>query len=150
MVANSHNVSIQAWKLHRDDRIVDLLDPELRVTTAEEKMEVQRTLDTALMCIQAKMEMRPNMFTVLSMLLGESNMAITIDESHEDWLPDFTAIAHSGIREHDESKEYSNGMTSHFVSKESLISLDPLSRSSSGDSGESLELSSSDSATDHT
>ena len=113
-------------------------------------MEVQRTLETALMCIQAKMEMRPNMFTVLSMLLGESNMAITIDESHEDWLPDFTAIAHSGIREHDESKEYSNGMTSHFVSKESLISLDPLSRSSSGDSGESLELSSSDSATDHT
>ena len=113
-------------------------------------MEVQRTLETALMCIQAKVEMRPNMFTVLSMLLGESNMVITVDESHEDWLPDFTAITHLGIHEHDESNGYSNGMSNLFVSKESLISIDPLSRSSSGDSGESLNRSSSESATDHT
>jgi hypothetical protein len=150
LVANSHNLSTQAWKLHRADRIVELLDSELRVTTAEEIMEVQRTLETALMCIQAKVEMRPNMFTVLSMLLGESNMVITVDESHEDWLPDFTAITHLGIHEHDESNGYSNGMSNPFVSKESLISIDPLSRSSSGDSGESLNRSSSESATDHT
>ena len=150
-------LSTQAWKLHRDDKIVELLDPELRVTTAEEIMEVQRTLETALMCIQAKVEMRPNMFTVLSMLLGESNMAITVDESHEDWLPNFTAIAYRRTREDDDSKEYSNGRSSdsryasQFVSKESLISLDPLSRSSSGDSGESdVKHSSSESATDHT
>lgn len=113
-------------------------------------MEVQRTLETALMCIQAKVEMRPNMFTVLSMLLGESNMVITVDESHEDWLPNFTDITHRGTHERDESQEYSNGMSSPFVSKESPISLDPFSRSLSGDSGESLDRSSSESATDHT
>lgn len=116
-------------------------------------MEVQRTLETALMCIQAKVEMRPNMFSVLSMLLGESNMAITIEESQEDWLPDFTATTYSGMCE---SQEHTNDMSSdsqcgsQFASKESMISLDPFSRSRSGDSGDqSRSPLSSEPATDH-
>ncbi|KAG0581642.1 hypothetical protein KC19_4G268100 [Ceratodon purpureus] len=58
---------IRALRLHKEDRLKELMDPRLRVSTSEE-MEVLRVLETAVMCVDQSPERRPTMFRVVAML----------------------------------------------------------------------------------
>lgn len=55
-----------------------LLDRKLHVHEHEEG-EVQRVLEIAIMCVQQKVEHRPTMFHVVSMLTGDSQVTVTTD-----------------------------------------------------------------------
>jgi hypothetical protein len=84
----------QARKLHSQDKLMDLLDPNLRPLNEPDEIEVLRVIKTALSCIQTKVARRPTMFTVVSMLVGDleipiltnkgddypSNLAIRVEE----------------------------------------------------------------------
>jgi hypothetical protein len=83
---------LQAWKLYREDNLLGLLDRKLRVHKHEEG-EVRRVLEIAIMCVQQKVEHRPTMFHVVSMLTGDSQVMVTID--HFDQWDEY----HKQIRE---------------------------------------------------
>lgn len=83
---------MQAWKLYREDNLLGLLDRKLHVHKHEEG-EVRRVLEIAIMCVQQKVEHRPTMFHVVSMLTGDSQVMVTID--HFDQWDEY----HKQIRE---------------------------------------------------
>ncbi|XP_057853910.2 probable LRR receptor-like serine/threonine-protein kinase At1g56130 isoform X3 [Cryptomeria japonica] len=58
-----------AWQLHEQERLLELMDPQLRPTYIEE--EVLRVIAVALLCTQALPEMRPSMSRVVAMLTGD-------------------------------------------------------------------------------
>ncbi|KAG0558162.1 hypothetical protein KC19_10G008900 [Ceratodon purpureus] len=59
-----------AWKLHKESRLLDMKDPSL-VLGEDEGEEVQRVLETAVVCVQTAPEKRPSMFLVAAMLAGQ-------------------------------------------------------------------------------
>jgi len=84
---------LQAWKLHNQDRLMDVMDPRLHVSPSEE-MEVRRILETAVMCVNTTPEKRPSMFRVVAMLAGnedEDDAVVTMDDSRS-W-PDYQVPA---------------------------------------------------------
>ena len=52
---------------------MELKDPKLQLKSDCEALEVQRVLETALMCVQTSPERRPSMFRVVAMLAGDSD-----------------------------------------------------------------------------
>ena len=62
-------VKSQAWQLHEQERLLELMDPQLRTTYIEE--EVLRVIAVALLCTQALPAMRPSMSRVVAMLTGD-------------------------------------------------------------------------------
>lgn len=99
----------QAWKLHSQDKLMDLLDPNLRPLKEADEIEVLRVIKTALSCIQSKVARRPTMFTVVSMLVGDleiptltnkgqdypSNLTIRVDELSESSYPSSSSLLQS-------------------------------------------------------
>lgn len=71
---------LQAQILHKADNLVALIDPRLRLS-ADEQVECKRVLEVALMCVQSSVEQRPTMLHVVSLLVGESEIVITPDDS---------------------------------------------------------------------
>nr|APU94833.1 leucine-rich repeat receptor-like protein kinase [Pohlia nutans] len=61
----------RAWKLHKEDRLMDVIDPRLHVRQGEET-EVRQVLETAIMCVHKSPEKRPTMFRVVAMLAGSA------------------------------------------------------------------------------
>ena len=61
-----------------------LVDPKLHLNP-EEEMEARRVLEVALMCIQMSVEKRPTMFSVVSMLLGDSEISVNVSDN-STWL----------------------------------------------------------------
>ena len=87
-VLKSHSVVAQAWKLHKESRLLDMKDPSL-VLGEDEGGEVQRVLETAVVCVQTAPEKRPSMFLVAAMLAGQGRRMWNVDalpsveEAHE-------------------------------------------------------------------
>ena len=99
----------QAWKLHSEDKLMELLDPNLRPLNEPDEIEVLRVIKTALSCIQLKVARRPAMLTVVSMLVGDmeipiltnkgddypSNLAIRVEEMRESNYPSSSSLLQS-------------------------------------------------------
>ncbi|CAK9251061.1 unnamed protein product [Sphagnum jensenii] len=64
----------RAWKLYTKNRLMDLVDPRLQLNNSE-SFEVQRILETAILCVQISPEKRPSMFRVVAMLGGDATIA---------------------------------------------------------------------------
>lgn len=62
---------VQAWDLHEQGKLMDLIDPSLGLTN-DDLLEAQRVVHIALMCLQICGDKRPNMDRVLTMLQGET------------------------------------------------------------------------------
>ncbi|KAG0558418.1 hypothetical protein KC19_10G026500 [Ceratodon purpureus] len=73
----------RAWKLHKENRLLDLKDPTLLVSDAE-AVEVQRVLETAVLCVQNAPEKRPSMFQVAAMLAGNAYADVLPTDDHSD------------------------------------------------------------------
>ena len=99
----------QARKLHCQDKLMELLDPNLCPLNEPDEIEVLRVIKTALSCIQSKVARRPTMFTVVSMLVGDleiptltnkgddyrSTLTIRVDEMSESDYPSSNSLLHS-------------------------------------------------------
>ncbi|KAG0561218.1 hypothetical protein KC19_9G046400 [Ceratodon purpureus] len=64
-----------AWKLHEQGRLLNLVDPTL-VLQDDEKPQVQRLINTALLCVQHTGERRPSIARVVSMLQGDADLEL--------------------------------------------------------------------------
>lgn len=62
---------MQAWELHEQGNLRELVDPDLNLQQDEE-LEVERVINIALMCLQVSGEKRPTMDRVLIMLQNEA------------------------------------------------------------------------------
>ena len=65
----------QAWDLHRHNRLMGLVDPYMSLQD-DEKEQVHRLINIALLCIQHEAEPRPSMERVVAMLQGESEAEV--------------------------------------------------------------------------
>ena len=73
---------LQAWKLHKANRLLDMKDTTL-VISEDEAREVQQVLETAMLCVQNASEKRPSMFQVTAMLAGDANVDVSpVDEDY--------------------------------------------------------------------
>ena len=78
-------VMLQAWKLHKENRLLDMKDATL-VVSDDEALEVLRVLETAVMCVQSAPDKRPSMFQVAAMLAGSANLVEPpMDEDDLGW-----------------------------------------------------------------
>ncbi|KAK1415622.1 hypothetical protein QVD17_31405 [Tagetes erecta] len=68
------NLLGHAWRLYRDGRSLDLVDECLRASYSA--LEVVRSVHVGLLCVQHRVEDRPNTQTVLAMLAGEGSLLI--------------------------------------------------------------------------
>ena len=99
----------QARKLHCQDKLMELLDPNLCPLNEPDEIEVLRVIKTALSCIQLMVARRPAMLTVVSMLVGDmeipiltnkgddypSNLAIRVEEMSESNYPSSSSLLQS-------------------------------------------------------
>jgi hypothetical protein len=60
---------VQAWKLHEDGRVLDLVEMKLQDMPIKE--ELKRVVNIALLCIQSAPSKRPTMSNVVAMLSGD-------------------------------------------------------------------------------
>lgn len=60
-----------AWRLHEEEKLLDLVDPTFDLTVIE-LGEMQQAIKLCLTCVQHKAEMRLSMARVVSMLEGKS------------------------------------------------------------------------------
>ncbi|KAG0564752.1 hypothetical protein KC19_8G136800 [Ceratodon purpureus] len=75
----------RAWKLHKENRLLDMKDATL-VVSDDEALEVLRVLETAVMCVQSAPDKRPSMFQVAAMLAGSANLVEPpMDEDDLGW-----------------------------------------------------------------
>uniref|UniRef100_A0A7I4AUX3 Protein kinase domain-containing protein n=1 Tax=Physcomitrium patens TaxID=3218 RepID=A0A7I4AUX3_PHYPA len=65
------------WDLYRQDKLMDLVDKTMTLKD-EEKMEVHRAINIALLCIQNEAEQRPSMEQVVAMLQGQGESEIVV------------------------------------------------------------------------
>jgi hypothetical protein len=64
----------QAWRLHDEGTLLEIVDPAMNITGYEE--EVERALNVALLCVQSIGPRRPSMARVVSMLKGEVEIEV--------------------------------------------------------------------------
>lgn len=94
---------MQAQILHKEGKLLALIDPRLRLS-ADEKVECERVLEVALMCVQSSVERRPTMLNVVSLLVGEAEIVITPDDSMT-WVKyrsEIKSIIEEEVEEEDE------------------------------------------------
>ncbi|KAH8944610.1 hypothetical protein BDL97_13G121200 [Sphagnum fallax] len=72
----------RAWKLYTENRLMDLVDPRLQFNNSE-FFEVQRILETTILCVQISPEKRPTMFRAVAMLGGDATIVISNEEGNE-------------------------------------------------------------------
>ena len=61
---------LQAWKLWRDERALELMDPSLKDSYS--RNEVIRCIHMGLLCVQEEADARPTMATIVLMLSSYS------------------------------------------------------------------------------
>lgn len=69
---------MQAWKLHVEDKIAELIDPTL-ILSVNEPWEVQRVIKIAMLCLQNSDVKRPTMAQVVAMLQGDQ-LDVAVDD----------------------------------------------------------------------
>ncbi|KAG0608240.1 hypothetical protein M758_8G090300 [Ceratodon purpureus] len=72
-----------AWKLHREGNLMDLVDPTLSLRD-DEKFEVQRLINIALLCVQNAPEQRPTMARVVAMLQNDTESEVVVLSPGDD------------------------------------------------------------------
>ncbi|KAG0504688.1 hypothetical protein M758_11G071100 [Ceratodon purpureus] len=72
-----------AWKLHREGNLMDLVDPKLNLRD-DERLEVQRLINIALLCVQNTAEQRPTMARVVAMLQNDSESEVLVLNSGDE------------------------------------------------------------------
>jgi hypothetical protein len=68
---------LQAWLLHEQNNLVDLIDPQLHLND-EELWDVQRVINVCLLCIQNSAEKRPTMAKIVSILQSDTESEIQV------------------------------------------------------------------------
>lgn len=68
---------MQAWLLHEDNRLLELVDPTLQLTD-DETRDVQRVINLCLLCIQNAAERRPAMARVVSILQSDTESELQV------------------------------------------------------------------------
>ena len=69
---------MQAWRLHDEDKIVELIDPTL-ILSVNEQWEVQRVIKIAMLCLQNSDVKRPTMAQVVALLQGDQ-LDLVVDD----------------------------------------------------------------------
>ncbi len=64
------NVFMQAWRLHNEGNLIDIVDQTLHLCN-DEMIQAQQLLNVALLCLLNEGEKRPSMARVVAMLQGE-------------------------------------------------------------------------------
>ncbi|KAG0597076.1 hypothetical protein M758_UG308300 [Ceratodon purpureus] len=87
----------KAWELHRVGNLMDLVDSTMSLQD-EEKQEVQRVINIALLSIQNVAEERPTMERVVSMLQGDSESeALVLKPGNEEYMDTMRLRADVGM-----------------------------------------------------
>jgi serine/threonine protein kinase len=124
-------LSKQAWDLQRHGKLMDIVDPSMSLQD-EERGEVHRVINIALLCIQNEAELRPSIERVVAMLQGESELEVVISkpEMEEKYLESIRlfALGKSGlgtVMEESESTSFSrrDGGRHQDSSSSSMIQL---------------------------
>lgn len=68
---------MQVWRLHTEDKLMDLVDPKLHGLVGD-VAAVQRTINIALLCLLIDAERRPSMARCVSYLQGEANLEVVV------------------------------------------------------------------------
>jgi hypothetical protein len=68
---------MQAWKLHGEGKLEDLVDPTL-ILQDDERAEVLRLINIALLCSQDAAEQRPTMARVVAMLQHDTESEVLV------------------------------------------------------------------------
>jgi hypothetical protein len=71
---------MQAWKLHGEGKLEDLVDPTL-ILQDDERAEVLRLINIALLCSQDAAEQRPTMARVVAMLQHDTESEVVVVSS---------------------------------------------------------------------
>ena len=69
--------TVQAWKLHGDGKLMDLVDSTM-ILSEDERMEAQRLINIALLCSQDAPEQRPTMARVVAMLQHDTESEVVV------------------------------------------------------------------------
>jgi hypothetical protein len=69
--------AVQAWELHDENRLLDLVDPTLHPTDDETRV-VQRVINVCLLCIHNAAEKRPTMARIVSILQSDTESEIQV------------------------------------------------------------------------
>jgi len=67
-----------AWRLHNEDNLLDLMDPNLNGSYVQ--VEILRTINVGLLCVQVTPSRRPSMDEVVAMLNGNMEIEIVIEQ----------------------------------------------------------------------
>ncbi|GLJ34944.1 hypothetical protein SUGI_0703160 [Cryptomeria japonica] len=117
----------EAWRLHEEDRLTELIDPRL-INTVDliNSSSMVRTIKIALWCIQRTSEMRPSASRVLAMLSSEEEIPKPrLDQSFyeyysKDQISAYTSPAKSCVAKSSVADEY------HSSEQEIPISTSPV------------------------
>ncbi|XP_059065447.1 probable serine/threonine-protein kinase PBL21 isoform X2 [Cryptomeria japonica] len=69
-----HILSDHAWRLHKEDRLIELINPQLLGTEGLNPTRILRTITVALWCIQRESKIRPSTSQVFDMLSTEEEI----------------------------------------------------------------------------
>ena len=133
---------MQALKLYKENSndLMRVVDPRLHVHP-DDVMEVRRVLETALLCVQTMPEKRPTMLTVVSMLVGDADIKLTVeDNTYQETWADYKARLNDLDTDFSKEPLYGGGQSSSSAGASITRALLPNKRSTSA----SIELSNSD------
>ena len=127
---------LQAWQLHEEDRLLDLVDPTLQFSDEEER-DLQRVIKVCLLCLQNAPEKRPTMTRILHILQTdiESDVQAVLDNASKGERPSYESLMSQ------KSVNYTSpwlgsvtekGMSSEGSNKNPLASQDSLSSGAVG------------------
>jgi len=85
-------MAFQAWKLHGAGNLMRLVDSTL-VLQDDQKLEVSRLINTALLCLQHNEEQRPTMARVVALLQGDTESeVVVVNDEVEDQFKDSVSL----------------------------------------------------------
>jgi hypothetical protein len=80
---------MQAQRLLKEAKLLDLVDPVLKALMDEDLAEVQLVINVALLCVQIEGEFRPSMAHVVAMLKGDMEVKMLKEDMEEIEMPEF-------------------------------------------------------------
>jgi len=90
-----NNVAFQAWKLHGEGNLMQLVDSTLDLQD-DQKLGVQRLINIALLCLQNDEQQRPTMARVVAMLQGDTESEVVVVNGEvEDQYKDSESLLHA-------------------------------------------------------
>lgn len=113
---------LQTWKLREEERLLEIVDPEL---TAYSEAEVMRFIKVALFCTQGAAQQRPTMKQVVEMLSKEvhlnENALLEPPKSRERASRKFGGPSSSGTSSSHSGKRKQSSANPDITSTHSLI-----------------------------